>query len=145
MKLSLTEAVKPKQFEILIDPQLKDYDEEKINVIRQYIRFVVKEVGLEGAFKLVFTTEREKLGLKTTAYYRDQDKMVVVYAKNRMLGDVLRSVTHELVHKRQYEQGRITHPVQDVGGEIEDEANAKAGAIIKTFIRKNPLGKFLFD
>jgi hypothetical protein len=144
MKLSLTEAVKPKQFEMLVDPHL-EYDDTKINVIRQYIRFVIKEVGIEGAFRLVFTTEREKLGVKTTAYYRDKDKMVVVYAKNRMLGDVLRSVTHELVHKKQYEEGRIKHPVQDVGGEIEDEANAKAGAIIKLFIKDNPMGKFLFD
>lgn len=144
MKLSLTEAVKPKQFEMLVDPHL-EYDDTKINVIRQYIRFVIKEVGIEGTFRLVFTTEREKLGVKTTAYYRDKDKMVVVYAKNRMLGDVLRSVTHELVHKKQYEEGRIKHPVQDVGGEIEDEANAKAGAIIKLFIKDNPMGKFLFD
>ena len=144
MKLSLTEAVKQRQFEMLVDPNL-DYDDTKINVIRQYIRFVIKEVGIEGMFRLVFTTEREKLGIKTTAYYRDKDKMVVVYAKNRMLGDVLRSVTHELVHKKQYEDGRIKHPVQDVGGEIEDEANAKAGAIIKLFIQNEPMGKFLFD
>lgn len=144
MKLSLTEAVKPKQFEMLIDPHLK-YDDTKINVLRQYIRFVIKELGIEGTFRLVFTTEREKLGVKTTAFYRDNDKMVVVYAKNRMLGDVLRSVTHELVHKKQYEEGRIKHPVQDVGGEIEDEANAKAGSIIKLFIKNEPMGKFLFD
>lgn len=144
MKLTLTESVKPIQFEILVDRQL-DYDKKKIDVIRQYIRFVIKELKIEGMFKLVFTTEKDKLGVKTTAYYRDQDKMIVVYSKNRMLGDVLRSVTHELVHKKQYEEGRITQPIPDVGGEIEDEANAKAGAIIKVFIRSNPLGKFLFD
>ena len=72
MKLSLTEAVKQRQFEMLVDPNL-DYDDTKINVIRQYIRFVIKEVGIEGMFRLVFTTEREKLGIKTTAYYRDKD------------------------------------------------------------------------
>lgn len=144
MKLSLTESVKPKQFEMLVDPHL-EYDDTKINVIRQYIRFVVKELGIEGKFRLVLTTEKEKLGVKTTAYYRDKDKMVVVYAKKRMLGDVLRSVTHELVHKRQYEENRVKYPLQDVGGEIEDEANAKAGAIIKLFINDNPLGKYLFD
>lgn len=144
MKLSLTEAVKPIQFEMLVDPQLK-YDETKINVIRQYLRFVIKEVKIEGTFRIVFTTDREKLGIKTTAYYRDQDKMAVIYAKNRMLGDVLRSATHELVHKKQYEEGRIQHPVQEVGGEIEDEANAKAGSVIKLFIKENPMGKFLFD
>lgn len=144
MKLTLTEATKPKQFEMLVDPKL-EYDNTKINVVRQYIRFVVKELEIGGLFRLVLTTEKDKLGIKTTAYYRDQDKMVVVFAKGRMLGDILRSVTHELVHKKQYEEGRITHPVQDVGGEIEDEANAKAGSIIKKFIKTNSLGKFLFE
>ena len=101
--MKLTEAVKPIKFEMLVDRNL-DYDKKKIDVVRQYIRFAIKELKIEGVFKLVFTTERDKLGVKTTAYYRDQDKMVVVYAKNRMLGDVLRSVTHELVHKKQYEE-----------------------------------------
>ena len=64
MKLSITEAVKPIQFEVLIDPKL-DYDKTKINVIRQYIRFVVKEVSIDGVFRVVLTTEREKLGIKT--------------------------------------------------------------------------------
>lgn len=144
MKLTLTEAVKSIKFEMLVDPNL-DYDKKKIDVIRQYIRFVIKQLKIDGVFKVVLTTEKDKLGIKTTAFYRDQDKIIVVYAKNRMLGDIMRSVTHELVHKKQYEEGRITQPVQDIGGEIEDEANAKAGAIIKDFIRNNPLGKHLFD
>lgn len=144
MPLLLTEAVQPMKFEMLIDPHL-DYDKNKIAVIRQYIRFVVKKLKIDGVFRVVFTTEKEKLGIKTTAYYRDNDKILVVYAKNRMLGDILRSVTHELVHKKQYEDGRINGPVQDVGGEIEDEANAKAGALIKQFIKTNPLSKYMFD
>lgn len=144
MKLLLTEAVQPMKFEMLIDPIL-EYDKNKINVIRQYIRFVIKKLHIDGFFRVVFTTEKEKLGVKTTAYYRDNEKILVVYAKNRMLGDILRSVSHELVHKKQYEDNRIQHPVQDVGGEIEDEANAKAGSIIKLFIKSNPLSKYMFD
>lgn len=144
MRLLLTEAVQPMKFEMLIDPTL-EYDKNKISVIRQYVRFVIKKLKIDGFFRVVFTTEKEKLGVKTTAYYRDTDKVLVVYSKNRMLGDILRSVTHELVHKKQYEDGRITHPVQDVGGEIEDEANAKAGSLIKVFIKSNPLSKYMFD
>lgn len=144
MKLTLKESANKINFELLIDPEL-DYDKDKINVVRQYIRFAIKELKIDGIFKVVLTSEREKLGLKTTAFYRDKDKLMAIYSKDRMLGDVLRSVTHELAHKKQYEDDRITYPLQDVGGEIEDEANAKAGAIIKLFIKKNPLGKHLFD
>jgi hypothetical protein len=61
-----------------------------------------------------------------------------------MLGDIMRSIAHELTHKRQYEEDRVKHPVQDVGGEIEDEANAKAGAIIKKFIKTDEEGTKIF-
>jgi hypothetical protein len=56
----------------------------------------------------------------------------------------MRSIAHELTHKRQYEEDRVKHPVQDVGGEIEDEANAKAGIIIKKFIKYDEDGSKVF-
>jgi Zn-dependent peptidase ImmA (M78 family) len=62
-----------------------------------------------------------------------------------MLGDILRSIAHELVHQMQHEEGRIEYPVQDVGGEIEDEANAKAGSIVKSFIKNDEYGGNLFE
>ena len=71
--------------------------------------------------------------------------MVVVYGKDRMLGDILRSIAHELVHQLQHEEDRIEYPVQDEGGEIEDEANAKAGVLVKKFIKHDELGSNLFE
>jgi hypothetical protein len=48
----------------------------------------------------------------------------------------MRSIAHELVHHKQYEDGRLDGPKPpDIGGEIEDEANAKAGQFIKMFSR----------
>jgi hypothetical protein len=37
------------------------------------------------------------------------------------------------VHHKQYEDGRLDVRPPDIGGEIEDEANAKAGQYIKMF------------
>jgi hypothetical protein len=45
----------------------------------------------------------------------------------------MRSIAHELVHHKQYEQGRLKVQPPDIGGEIEDEANAKAGQFIKMY------------
>jgi hypothetical protein len=39
----------------------------------------------------------------------------------------------------------VEYPVQDVGGEIEDEANAKAGSIVKSFIKNDEYGGNLFE
>jgi Zn-dependent peptidase ImmA (M78 family) len=62
-----------------------------------------------------------------------------------MLGDILRSIAHELIHQLQHQEGRIEYPVQDIGGEIEDEANAKAGSLVKTFIKQDEMGSNLFE
>jgi hypothetical protein len=58
--------------------------------------------------------------------------------KNRALVDVMRSIAHELVHHKQWEDGRLNGPKPpDIGGEIEDEANAKAGQFIKMFAKQD--------
>lgn len=77
--------------------------------------------------------------LKTTASYdyTKENKIVKINAKNRALVDVMRSLAHELVHHKQWEDGRLKVRPPDVGGIIEDEANAKAGQYIKMFARKD--------
>ena len=47
----------------------------------------------------------------------------------------MRSVAHELVHHKQWEQGRLKVKPPDIGGEIEDEANALAGQFIKKYAK----------
>jgi hypothetical protein len=122
-----------------------EFPEDKFETAKDFIEFCCKELDLTGDFKCVLCHDRDKHGVVTTAYYRDKDKLVCVYAKNRMLGDIMRSVAHEMVHKKQYEDDRIVKPVQDIGGEIEDEANAVAGQLVKKYIKTQDRGKKLFE
>jgi Zn-dependent peptidase ImmA (M78 family) len=77
--------------------------------------------------------------LKTTANYNySKDKKVIrVNSKNRALVDILRSIAHEMVHHKQFEDGRLKVKPADIGGDIEDEANSKAGQYIKIFAQKD--------
>lgn len=122
-----------------------EYSEDEIKLIHDFIELCINHLGIKEHFKVIFVSDRSKHGVKTTAFYRDSDKLVCIYGKNRMLGDVLRSLAHELVHKKQYEEDRITHPVQDIGGEIENEANYEAGILVKLFIRDNERGQDIFN
>jgi hypothetical protein len=54
----------------------------------------------------------------------------------------MRSIAHEMVHHRQFEQGRLGVKPPDIGGEIEDEANAVAGQIIKLYAKED---KTIYD
>jgi hypothetical protein len=51
------------------------------------------------------------------------------------LVDICRSIAHELTHnkQREIESFKMDEKVQNIGGWIEDEANAKAGILIKDF------------
>jgi hypothetical protein len=112
---------------------LSDDKKEKLN---SFVKFVKEQLELETVPTI--SVQNHRNGLKTTANYdyTKENKVIKVCMKNRALVDVMRSIAHELVHHKQFEQGRLNGPKPpDIGGEIEDEANAKAGQFIKMFAR----------
>ncbi len=110
-------------------------DENKKEKLNNFVKFVKEQLELKTVPTISIQNHRN--GLKTTANYdyTKENKVVKVCMKNRALVDVMRSIAHELVHHKQFEQGRLNTPPPDIGGEIEDEANAKAGQFIKMFAR----------
>ena len=96
-----------------------------------FIKFVMKEIGIKTTFSLVLSDDKKEFA--TFAYYNKDTRKVAVYVKDRALADVLRSIAHELVHHKQNENGEINGETQDVGGKIEDDANAIAGQLVKKY------------
>lgn len=115
---------------------MKKQNRKKL-AIAKFIQFVKRELGFNKPFNVHLVTQRDD-SFKTYAFYNPQNFDVKVYVKNRGLADILRSIAHEFVHHKQNEDGRLEKPVQDVGGEIEDEANARAGSLVKKFGYENP-------
>jgi hypothetical protein len=62
--------------------------------------------------------------------------MVVITKRNLM--DIGRSLAHELVHSKQNENGGLTAEQGETGSNIENEANAKAGIIMRNWGKLNP-------
>ena len=113
-------------------------DDDKKEKLNSFVKFVKEQLELKTVPTISIQNHRN--GLKTTANYdyTKENKVVKVCMKNRALVDVMRSIAHELVHHKQFEQGRLKVQPPDIGGEIEDEANAKAGQFIKMFSKKDP-------
>ncbi len=105
--------------------------------IVKFLKFVSDELNLNKPFKVKLAQNRDD-DLKTYAYYNAANGDVKVYCRNRGLADVLRSIAHELIHHQQNQNGKIQGQTQDVGGEIEDEANSVAGQLVKKFGYANP-------
>ena len=114
---------------------LEDIDKERLV---EFVKFVKNELGIKITPTIKLLNGRGEL--KTTAHYNysSPEKIIKVNAKNRHIVDVMRSVAHEMVHHRQFEQGRLDGPKPpDIGGDIEDEANSLAGQYIKLFSKKD--------
>jgi len=100
--------------------------------VEDFIRFAKKEIGIKNLVKIKLIPKREG-GITTAGYF--PNKEIVIRVSGRHLVDVLRSIAHELVHHKQMEDERIKGDEPDIGGPIEDEANAVAGQLIKKFAK----------
>ena len=108
------------------------------NILNEFLTFCSKKLGISDDFFVSLHSNRDKL--QTLAQYNLVDNSIDVYVKDRLMADILRSIAHELVHHQQLEKGDIdiNNMPQDIGGHIEDEANAVAGQLVKEFGYNNP-------
>ena len=87
----------------------------------------------------------ERIGKMTTGSYKNSEHRIKVLIKNRLLADMLRTLSHEWGHAFDREHINFKDR-RDVGGESENFANAISGAVTKHFIKKNPkIEKVVFE
>jgi hypothetical protein len=122
------------------------FSPKKVFLISDFINFCISLLPLSSdEIAIYLTSSREDYNIKTTAYYAPGNNLIVIYCKGRALVDVLRSIAHEMTHMMQDEQGLLTGHIQDAGGFHEDQANAKAGELIKLFAKSNPKRKAIYE
>jgi len=107
-------------------------------IVQKFLEFVIDHLGIEGEVNAILTNKKD--GIRTTAVYNNSEASIKVYIKNRALVDVLRSLAHEMVHHKQSQRGELDNNPHagDDGSPQENEANAKAGELIRIFGRQNP-------
>jgi Zn-dependent peptidase ImmA (M78 family) len=111
--------------------------EPQLKLLKLFLNFTCKFLGVKCP-KINLKFNRD--GLTTTASYGANN--VIIYAKDRALVDIMRSIAHELVHLKQDVEGRLEQTEHDknneAGSPIENEANAVAGQIIRKFGEEHP-------
>ncbi len=122
----------------LLRESLMNQTDKDTLALTDFINFTKEYLGIDDDIKVELAFERTP-DLTTYAYYQ-LGKLVKVYAKNRNTGDIMRSLAHELVHHKQFIEGRLDNPSEQGkdGTDIENEANAKAGEIVRKWGKENP-------
>ena len=114
-----------------------DMNTKDKELMNKFMKFLQKHYPLKNNITVIFTGER--FGDMTTGS-RTSNSELKILTKGRLNRDVSRTLAHEWVHEWQrLTKGKERGP--DIGGENEDEANAKAGSIIKKFEKSNPKEK----
>jgi cytidyltransferase-like protein len=108
--------------------------DEKKQLVKEFVKFVAKELKLKTLPQIKLSTNNAEVKERHSfGYFRPGDNNIWVYTKNRNMADMLRTLAHEMVHHKQAEDGRIDMNSGETGSEIENEANAKAGVILRKF------------
>lgn len=121
-----------------IETDDEEFLDNKLDGVENFSKFATDKLKIKSPFSIKLTADRNNNNIKTLAHFNNADSNCCVYSRGRNLADILRSIAHELVHKSQFENDKIKGPVQDIGGPIEDEANAVAGQLVKEFGYDNP-------
>jgi hypothetical protein len=106
--------------------------------VAKFVDWTAKRLHLNKVPKIELSmdTEEAQVNHHTGRHVEGEDS-IWVYAKNRNLVDILRTVFHELVHVRQGELGMIKPGSSYPGSPIEAMADMLAGKYIKIYGKDN--------
>jgi len=121
------------------------YNFDKSRLLSEFVLFCAEKLPIENDFKVFVVNNREPHSISTTAVYECGNNTCKIYGKNRALVDVMRSIAHEMTHMMQDEMGLLVGHIQDAGGFHEDQANSKAGELIKLFAKSKEDRKAIYE
>lgn len=114
----------------------KNINSENIEILKKFMEFLQTELPLMSSIKINFIDARN--GKMTTGVRRRSE--IEVLSGGRLLIDIMRTIAHEWTHEFQYQKLKLddTKKHQDIGGPVENMANALAGIMVKKFNKENP-------
>jgi Zn-dependent peptidase ImmA (M78 family) len=107
------------------------------NITNEFVKFVANELQIKSLpAKIKFVgSDYSKEHLTFGTYHPDTEEIVIVKG-DRHIADVLRTLAHEMVHHKQRMSGDELNG--EDGSDTENEANAKAGELMRKFRKVRP-------
>jgi hypothetical protein len=115
-----------------------DDDYELEQEVEKFVDWAAKKLNLQTTPKIELSMDTEEAQTNHhTGRHVHGENSIWVYAKNRNLVDILRTVFHELVHVKQGELDMIKPGSSYPGSPIEAQADMLAGKFIKIYGERN--------
>ncbi len=105
---------------------------EKQQRIKDFALWAIKLLEIEQAPKIKLVADS---GTTALGYFDPNTQNIVVTVKDRHQMDIMRTLAHELVHRKQNEARELDG---ETGSPDENEANALAGVLLRYWGKMNP-------
>ena len=107
------------------------FQPNQVGIVKEFIKFLQNNGPLKSDVVILFQDKRNE-NITTGKKF---DNTITIFAKDRLLVDVLRTLAHEWIHILQT-QNMKTMPNLDRPS--EDHANSLAGYWLRQFNKENP-------
>ena len=106
-----------------------------IDALRDFLPIAIAHLELDHIPKIKLV---KSLDDTTFGRYVDDEKVIYAVVANRNPVDILRTIAHEMVHYKQGQEHQLTNDSGETGSDIENEANAEGGVIMREFNEQFP-------
>lgn len=104
--------------------------------ISDFVSFACEELGIDEPPAIILIDDKKQAqNARSFGGYRPAEQDIRVNIAERHLADVLRTLAHELTHHKQNLDNRLDEYSGETGSDIENEANAQAGIIMRNYAR----------
>jgi len=114
--------------------------ESKEQSIQNFVEYASKRLNLKETPKINLMSGNEfKNELAALGGYDPSSKEIFVATDGRLTADILRTIAHEMVHRKQEEKGFLKDIDKDGadGSNIENQANSIAGILMREYGKLN--------
>lgn len=114
----------------------ESFTPQKAPLMKKFVEYACNELEVDEPKIHVINSPTYSQEYKSFGGYIPSEEKILVVVHNRNMADILRTLAHELVHHHQKLNGDELNG--EDGSETENEANARAGVIMRKFGRENP-------
>ena len=114
-------------------------EESKPDILNDFINFAVDVLELQNIPEIEFTDDQELAkNMHSLGAYNPSTGKLLIVRGSRLVADILRTLAHELVHRKQDELEKLKPEDGTTGSPVENEANAAAGVLLRKFGEYRP-------
>lgn len=114
----------------------ESFTPQKAPLMKKFVEYACNELEVNEPKINIINSPTYSQEYKSFGGYIPSEEKIIVVVHNRNMADILRTLAHELVHHHQKLNGDELNG--EDGSDTENEANARAGVIMRKFGRENP-------